>query len=107
MYNFVLHMLSLLQLTTLSLDQGLSVLVQVKLGDNDLRRMDVNWHRSTVRLLLRDLVHLDSELQSVDGRNLTLLALLGTTGDQNLVLSSDWKRSDTVLSSQLLRKWSG
>lgn len=84
------------------MDQFLSVLVQVQLGDDNLGWVQSDWDGGTVGLFLGDLVNLDGELQSVDGRNLTFLTLLGTTGDQNFVFSSDWQSLDTVLSSQFL-----
>lgn len=98
---------SLFQFTTLSLDQVLSVLVQVQLGDDDLRWVDVGWDGSTVGLFLSQLVNLDSELQSVDRGNLTFLALLGTTDNQNFVFLSDWQSLDVVLFSQFLGQRSG
>lgn len=98
---------SLFQLTTLSLDQSLSVLVQMQLGDDDFRWVQVQLNRSTVGLFLGDLVDLNGELQSVNAGDLTLLTLVGTTGDQDFVISSDRQGSDTVLSSQFLGERSG
>ncbi len=98
---------SLFQFTTLSLDQGLSVLVQVQLGDDDLGWVDVGWDGSTVRLFLGQLVNLDSELQSVDRGNLTFLTLLGTTNNQDFVFLSDWQSLDVVLFSQFFGQRSG
>lgn len=97
---------NLLGVTTLSSNQSLSVLVQVKLGDDKLGWVDVDWDGSTVGLLLGQLVNLDGEFQSVNRRDLTLLALLGTTDNKNLVLLSDWKSLDLVLLLELLREWS-
>lgn len=97
---------NLLGVTTLSSNQSLSVLVQVKLGDDKLGWVDVDWDGSTVGLLLGQLVNLDGEFQSVNRRDLTLLALLGTTDNKNLVLLSDWKSLDLVLLLELLGEWS-
>ena len=79
----------------------------MQLGDDDLGWVDVDWNGGTVGLLLGDLVDLDGELQSVHGGDLALLALLGTAGDQDLVVPSDWKGADAVLGSQLLGQRSG
>lgn len=89
------------------MDQGLSVLVQVQLGDDNLRWVDVGWNGSTVGLFLGQLVNLNSELQSVDRGDLTFLTLLGTTDNQNFVILSDWQSLDVVLFSQLLGQRSG
>lgn len=99
---YMINLQDLLQLATLSSDQGLSLVVQVQLGDDNLRWVDVDRHGSTGGLLELQLLDLDRELQSVDGRNLTLRALLGASDDGDLVLLSDWDRLDLVLLSQLL-----
>lgn len=74
----------------------------MQFGDDDLRWVKVQLNGSTVGLFLGDLVDLDGEFQSVDAGDLTFLALVGTTGDQDFVISSDWQRSDAVLGSQFL-----
>lgn len=107
MYYSKIKLQNLLQLTALSLNQSLSLVIQVQLGDDDLRWVNVDWDRSTRRLLLLQLVDLDRVLQSVDGRDLTLRALLRTSDNSDLVLLSDWERSDVVLLSQLLGQRSG
>merc|ERR1712130_95317 len=96
----------LFQLTTLSLDQGLSLVVQVQLGDDNLGWVNVDWHGSTRGLLELQLLDLDSELQSVNGGDLTLRTLLGTSDDGDLVLLSDRNGLDVVLLSQFLGQWS-
>lgn len=78
----------------------------MQLGDDKLGWVDVDWDGSTVGLLLGQLVNLDGKLQSVDRGDLTLLALLGTTDNQDLVLLSDWESLDLVLLLQLLGQWS-
>lgn len=103
----LLHVLQLLELTALSLNQSLSVLVNVQLGDDELGWVDVDWDGSTAGLLLGQLVDLDGELQSVDGGDLTLLALLGASDNQDLVVLSDRQGLDVVLGAQLLGQRSG
>lgn len=98
---------NLLGLTALLDNVSLSLVVQVQLGDDNLGWVDVDWDRSTRGLLLLQLVDLDRELQSVDGGDLTLGTLLRTSDNSDLVLLSDWDRSDVVLSSQLLGQRSG
>lgn len=107
MYYSKIKLQNLLQLTALSLNQSLSLVIQVQLGDDDLRWMNVDWDRSTRRLLLLQLVDLNRVLQSVDGRDLTLRTLLRTSDNSDLILLSDWERSDVVLLSQLLGQRSG
>lgn len=97
----------LLQLTTLSFNQSLSLVVQVQLVDDNLRWVNVDWDGSTGRLFLLQLLDLNGKLQSVDSRDLTLRTLLGTSDNGDLVLLSDWERLDVVLLSQLLGEWSG
>lgn len=97
----------LLQLTTLSLNQSLSLVVQVQLVDDNLGWVNVDWDRSTRGLFLLQLLDLNGKLQSVDSGNLTLGTLLGTSDNGNLIFLSDWKRSDVVLFSQLLGEGSG
>lgn len=99
-----LHRVHLLQLTTLSLDQSLSLVVQVQLGDDNLGWVNVDWDRSTRRLLDLQLLDLHGELQSVDGGDLTLRTLLGASDNGDLVLLSDRNGLDVVLLSQLLRE---
>lgn len=92
----------LLHLTTLSLNQSLSLVVQVQLGDDNLGRVNVDGDRSTGRLLDLQLLNLHRELQSVDSGDLALGALLGASDDGDLVLLSDRNGLDVVLLSQLL-----
>lgn len=49
-YEFIELLNNLLDVATLSLNQSLSVLVQVQFSKNDLRWMNVERNRSTVRL---------------------------------------------------------
>lgn len=107
MYYSKIKLQNLLQLTALSLNQSLSLVIQVQLGDDNLRWVNVDWDRSTRRLLLLQLVNLNRVLQSVDGRDLTLRTLLRTSDNSDLILLSDWERSDVVLLSQLLGQRSG
>ena len=104
MYYSKIKLRNLLQLAALSFNQGLSLVVQVQLGDDNLGWMNVDWDRSTRRLLFLQLVDLDRVLQSVDSGDLALRTFLGASDDSDLVLSSDWKRSDVVLLPQLLRQ---
>lgn len=77
----------------------------MKLGDDNLGWVDVDWDGGTVGLLLGELLNLDGELESVHGGNSTLRTLLGTSDNEDLVVLSDWKSSDTVLLSKLLGEW--
>ncbi|KAH3677661.1 hypothetical protein OGATHE_000315 [Ogataea polymorpha] len=92
----------LLGLSTLSLNQSLSVFVQVQFGDDNLGWMDVDWHAGTVGFLFGQFFELDGVFQSVHRGDGSLLALLGTSDNENLVVLSHWESLDFVLFSELL-----
>ena len=85
-----------INLATLSSNEILSVLIQVQLCNDDLRWVNVDWDGSTVTLLSGQLFELNNKLQSVDRRDSTFLALLGTSDDENFVVLSDWKSLHSV-----------
>lgn len=98
--KFIIHLLNID--TTSSLEDGLSVLVEVQLGDNNVRSVDVDRNRVTVRLLLGNLLDLDGPLKSVNLRNLAFSALVGTSDNSDLVVLSNRDGSNLVLLSELL-----
>lgn len=93
--------------STLSLDKGLSVLVELDLGDDNLGCVEVDGSRSTVGLLLGHLLDTDGVLETVHLGDLTLTALVGSSGNQNLVVLSDGQGADLVLLTELLRQRGG
>lgn len=70
--------------------------------DLDLRGVDTNGDGGTVDLLAVKTVNVDDPLAAVDLDNTALTALVGTAGDDNLVLGPDRQRPDVVLFPELL-----
>lgn len=91
---------SLLSLAA-ALDEGISVLVTVELGDDNVGRVDSNLNSLSVDLLARDLLDVDDVLGAGDQSDLTFLGLVLTVTDQNLVVLADGGRTDTELLAQV------
>lgn len=88
--------LGLVLLTALgdALKDVLSVLVELDLGDDDLGGSDASGDGLTVGLLAGDTLDVDEVLETVDGGDLALLALVGTTDNGDLVILADGKGAD-------------
>lgn len=71
-----------------ALKQALTVLVDLELGDLDLAGVDADRDGLAVGLLAGDALYVDDILQAVDGDDLALTALVGATGDDDLVVFS-------------------
>lgn len=96
MPNLCLALQLLLDLTT-SLDtlkDVLTVLVQLQLGDDDLGWVDTEGNGLSRGLLLDDTLDVDDVFETVDGGDLSLGALVGTTNDGDLIILSDWDGAD-------------
>lgn len=96
MPNLCLALQLLLDLTT-SLDtlkDVLTVLVQLQLGDDDLGWVDTEGNGLPRGLLLDDTLDVDDVFETVDGGDLSLGALVGTTNDGDLIILSDWDGAD-------------
>ena len=66
--------------------------------------MDGNLVRSTIGFVLGKLVNVNGPLLSVDLNDFSLAALASTSEDDDLIILSDGKRSDSVLGSEGLGK---
>lgn len=75
--------------TVLAVKDGLAVLVKVKVGDNDLGRVDTDRDRGTIGLLAVDALNVDNPLAAIDLDDLALATLVGATNDQNFVILAD------------------
>ena len=80
----------------LSRDDGLAVLVQLDLGDDDVGRVDGELDCRAVRLVTGDAFHVDDPLLSVHLHNLALLPLAAAADDSHLVVLADRKSADLV-----------
>jgi len=90
------------------LEHGLSVLVELQLGDDAVGWVDANVDGGAVDLLSLGSLDVDDELLSVDGLDSSGgLSLVVTSDNHDLVILSDWERSDVVLGSEFLGKRSG
>ncbi len=56
--------------------------------------MDADWDRLAGRLLLDNTLDVHDVLETVDGGDLALATLVGTTDNSDLVILSDWDRAD-------------
>lgn len=90
--------LGLVELTTLgdALKDVLTVLVELNLGDDNLGRSNAGRDGLTVGLLAGDTLDVDEVLKTVDGGDLALTALVGTTDNGDLVVLADGKGADLV-----------
>ena len=70
---------------SLALQKVLSVLVELQIGDLDLRGVNADLGRGSVHLLTGDSLDVDDPLLSVDLRHLSLLALEGATSHLHLI----------------------
>lgn len=87
-----------------TLDEGISVLVSVELGDNDVGRVDSNLNSLSVGLLARDLLDVDDVLGARDEGDLSLLGVVLSDADEDLVVLADGHGTDTELGTQILRE---
>ena len=80
-----------------ALQDGLTVLVDVKLGDDDLGWVDAEWDGLARGLLLDNALNVHDVLETVYGGDLSLTALVGTTDNGDLVVLADWHRADLII----------
>ncbi|GMR38345.1 hypothetical protein PMAYCL1PPCAC_08540, partial [Pristionchus mayeri] len=90
----------------LALDDLLSVVVELQLGDGDVGGVDSDVDGGSVGLLADDLVDVDDELLAVDAHDAAGVALVVSAGDGDLIIHSDGNGADSVLSTELLGKGS-
>lgn len=77
-----------------ALQNGLTVLVQLELVDDNLGGVDAEGNGLAVGLLPGDALNVDNVLKAVDGGNLALTALVAAADDGDLVILADGKRAD-------------
>lgn len=85
-----------------ALQYALTVLVELQLGDNNLRRVDAEGDGLSGGLLLDDSLDVDYVLETVDGSDLAFATLVGASNDENLIVLSNWDGADVVLLAELL-----
>lgn len=86
----------------LALQQSLTVLVHVQLGDDDVAGDDADGNGLAVNLLARQALDVDDVLAAVDLRDLALTALVRSTDNLDLVAAADGHAADVVLATELL-----
>jgi hypothetical protein len=94
----------LLETGSLALEKILSVKLSLKLRDNELRRVQRDLVRGTVKLSLGDLLDINAPSLSVDLGNLALVALERASDDDDLIVLLERNSSDVVLGAQVLGK---
>lgn len=77
-----------------ALQDVLTVLVELELGDDDLGWVDANWDGLAGGLLADDALDVHDVLETVHGGDLALTALVGSTHNGNLIILADWDGAD-------------
>jgi hypothetical protein len=77
-----------------TLEDLLTILVGLELGDDHLGGRDANGDGLAVGLLAGDALDLDEVLEAVNGGDLALTALVGATDDGDFVILADGDGSD-------------
>lgn len=77
-----------------ALQDGLTVLVELQLGDDDVGRVDAQRDGLARDLLAGDTLDVDHVLETVHGGDLALLVLVGAADDLDLVILADGDGAD-------------
>lgn len=77
-----------------ALQDVLTVLVKLELGDDDLGWVDADWDGLARGLLADDALNVHDVLETVDRGDLALTALVGSTDNGNLIILADWDGAD-------------
>lgn len=77
-----------------ALQDGLTVLVELELGDDDVGRVDAERDGLARGLLAGDTLDVDHVLETVDGSDLALLVLVAATDNGDLVVLADGDAAD-------------
>jgi hypothetical protein len=85
-----------------ALKDGLTVLVELELGDDDVAGVDTEGYGLAGSLLAGDTLNVDNIFETVNGGNFALLLLVETTDDHDLVILADGDAANVVLLAQLL-----
>merc|ERR1719235_517388 len=97
-----LLVLALRLAAVLALQEGLAVLVELQLGDDDFRRTDANLHGLSVRLVARHTLNVNDPLLAVDSRDLSLTVMVVAASDLHLVVLANRNGTHVVLLAKLL-----
>ena len=79
-----------------ALEEALTVLVELELGDDDVAGVDAEGDRGTGGLLAGDTLDVDNVLEAVHRGDLTLLVLVGATDNLDLVVLADGDAADLM-----------
>jgi hypothetical protein len=77
-----------------ALQDGLTVLVELELGDDNLGGVDAQRNGLARGLVTGDTLDVDHVLETVDGSDLALTALVGATDNGDLVILADGDAAD-------------
>jgi len=91
-------------LTTLTIQYGLAVFVELQLRNHDLGWGDANGNRLAVNLFAGDTLDVDNVFETVNGCDLSLTALQGAPSNDDFVVLTDGDGADPMLFAQLLRQ---
>lgn len=83
-----------------ALQDGLTVLVKLELGDDDLGGVDSERDGLAGGLLADNTLDVNDVLETVDGGDLSLTTLVGATDNGDLVILADWDRAHLTLSER-------
>lgn len=86
-----------------SLENVLSILVELEFADDNLARVNANLDRLAVRLLTRHSLDVNEVFQTVDRGDLAFSALVGATNDGDFVVLPDGHASNLSLVRYLLK----
>lgn len=88
--------------TLSALKKGLTIVIKLQLGDDDVGGVDLLGDSGSVGLGGSDTLNKKSKLLAVDAENLTRAILLITTDDGDLIILTDRNRANVVLLAELL-----
>ena len=85
----------------LAIEEGLAILVELELGDDDFGRVDADVDGGAIDLLAGDALDVDDPLAAVDLHHLALAALVCPADYLNLVVLADGDGADVVLVAEV------
>jgi len=85
-----------------TLEDVLTVFVELELGDDDLAGVDAQRDALARGLVAGDTLNVDNVLETVHGSNLALTALVGAADNGDLIVLADGNAADVVLLTELL-----
>jgi len=87
-------------LTTLTIQYGLAVFVELQLRNHDLGWGDANGNRLAVNLFAGDTLDVDNVFETVNGCDLSLTALQGAPSNDDFVVLTDGDGADLYAASR-------